>query len=190
VDLVSQLPPCRLMAKRVVSVLLQQPKPALRYRSLQAASGFNKVTLQYSAPRSACAREGTWSRVRRSLSLLMSSTTAPLRLVSGIALLGATLNMVYSVYVLMIALVRGNVAPGWTTLSLQQSGMFFLLSIVVFFLSEYLAHAMSWSLEGPPYYIASEKTSAVITRRQQLNVEVTHARDLPSTARGIREDAA
>jgi hypothetical protein len=197
VDLVSQSPPCRLIAKRVISVLLQQPKPAVRYRSLQGASGFNKATLQYSAPRSGTVNEGLRSRVRRSMSLLMSSTTAPLRLVSGIALLGATLNLVYSVYVLLIALVRGNVAPGWTTLSLQQSGMFFLLSIVVFFLSEYLAHAMSLSLAGPPYYIASERTSAVITRRQKLNVEAaqmsvatTLRRDAAAPVRGVREDVA
>jgi hypothetical protein len=96
---------------------------------------------------------------------------APLRIVSILALTGAVLNLLYSVYVVVIAVASGRVQPGWTTLSLQQSGMFFLLSVVVFVLSEYLAHALRWSLEGPPYFIASELTSAILTRRQKLNVD-------------------
>ena len=36
------------------------------------------------------------------------------------------MNIIYSIYVLIIALVKTNVGEGWITLSLQQSGMFFL----------------------------------------------------------------
>ena len=42
-----------LMSKRVVSYLLQFPRPAIRYRALPAFAGFSKTTLYFSAPRRA-----------------------------------------------------------------------------------------------------------------------------------------
>jgi glycosyltransferase involved in cell wall biosynthesis len=173
------VPRSRLLSKRLIAILLEQPKPALRYRSLHAASGLGKTTLLYSAPRHEAGDERLWSRARRAAGLVLSTTMAPLRIVSIFALMGAVLNLLYSVYVLVIAIASGRVQPGWTTLSLQQSGMFFLLSIVVFVLSEYLAHALRWSLEGPPYFIASELTSTILTRRQKLNVDPKTSLDAP-----------
>ena len=110
----------------------------------------------------------------------MSNSTAPLRIVSAVALTGALLNLFYSVYVVVVAFTKSNVQPGWTTLSLQQSGMFFLISIVMFLLTEYLAYMIRWAQSGA-YFLASEATSAVLTRRQKLNVETAIA-EAPSDA--------
>jgi hypothetical protein len=97
------------------------------------------------------------------------------------ALLGAILNLFYSGYVLVIAFVRGHVEPGWTTLSLQQSGMFFLFSVVLFVLSEYMANTLTATRGGPPYHIVSERTSTMLTRQKKLNVETntTATKTLP-----------
>ena len=89
----------------------------------------------------------------------------------ALAIAGATLNLIYSGYVILIRLFKADVMPGWTTLSLQQSGMFFLLSLVIFILVEYVAQMLVWTLEGPSYYLAGEHTSAVLTRRARLNVQ-------------------
>jgi hypothetical protein len=71
----------------------------------------------------------------------------------------------------VVAFWRADVAPGWVTLSLQQSGMFFLLSLVMWVLGEYILQMARLSNEGPSYHIAHELTSAVMTRKNKLNVD-------------------
>jgi hypothetical protein len=61
--------------------------------------------------------------------------------------------------------------------------MFFLLSLVLLVLGEYILHMASLSNEGQAYHIAQEFTSAVMTRRQKLNVEeIKRAKPLKFTA--------
>ncbi len=178
VDLSAEGANCRLISKRVVSFLLEQPKPALRYRTLPALAGFPKASLDYAGPRAPAAEQGLRSKARRGLNLLFAQTMLPLRIASALALAGATLNVLYSGYVIVIRLIKSDVMPGWTTLSLQQSGMFLLLSLVLFILVEYVAQMLAWTLEGPSYYLAGEHTSAVLTRRARLNVEAGRKRAL------------
>ncbi|MFD1693386.1 hypothetical protein ACFSHR_23830 [Azotobacter chroococcum] len=94
-----------------------------------------------------------------------------MRLVTSLSLFGAIANLVYSVYVLAIGLLKTDIAPGWISLSLQQSGMFFLISLVLLVLGEYILHMASLSNEGPLYHIGQEFTSARMTRHEKLNIE-------------------
>jgi len=84
---------------------------------------------------------------------------------------GSIINLLYSFYVVVILIFKSNVAPGWTTLSLQQSGMFFLISIVLFIICEYLSNLNNLSNEGPLFYIGQEYTSENIQRLKKLNIE-------------------
>ena len=59
-----------------------------------------------------------------------------MRLVTSLSLFGAIANVVYSIYVVSIGFFKTDVAPGWISLSLQQSGMFFLISLVLLVLGE------------------------------------------------------
>jgi len=111
----------------------------------------------------------------RGMRMLVSTTRGPMRLVTTLSLFGAVSNVVYSAYVIAIAFFKADVAPGWVTLSLQQSGMFFLISLVLLVLGEYILHMASLSNEGPAYHVAQEFTSARMTRREKLNVEETAA---------------
>ena len=56
-------------------------------------------------------------------------------------------------------------------MSLQQSGMFFLISLVLLVLGEYLLNMASLQNEGPLYHVGQEFTSARMTRREKLNIE-------------------
>ncbi len=160
---------------------MQQPRPDLRFRALPSLSGFTRRTLTYQLEGAPPANRSFLARARDAITLTVSNSTAPLRIVSAVALTGALLNLFYSVYVVVVAFTKSNVQPGWTTLSLQQSGMFFLISIVMFLLTEYLAYMIRWAQSGPAYFLASEATSAVLTRRQKLNVETAIAK-APSDA--------
>lgn len=103
--------------------------------------------------------------------LLVSTTRVPMRLVTMLSMFGAVANLIYSFYVMAIGLFKTDVAPGWVSLSLQQSGMFFLISLVLLVLGEYIVNMASLSNEGPLYHVGQEFTSARMTRHEKLNVE-------------------
>ena len=165
-------PQYRILRKSVVNFILKHPIPSIGYRHLPATGGFAKVTLHYSMqPKAEHAHKKLVDSIDRGVSLLVSTTRGPMRLVSALSLFGALANLVYSFYVIAIAFFKTNVSPGWVTLSLQQSGMFFLISLVLLVLGEYILHMVNLTNEGPLYHVASEFTSAVMTRREKLNVE-------------------
>ena len=170
IDLRLEATPGRLISKRVVSFLLMQSNPGMVYRIFPARAGFIKKTLTYVGQRPRI-RQGSLERIRSGMRLLISTSMAPLRLVSLATLAGAMLNVLYSIYVLIIALLKPDVAPGWTTLSLQQSGMFFLISMILFVLTEYMIQLVRWQARGPNYLVDSERTSVMLSRRQRLNIE-------------------
>lgn len=161
----------RLISKRVVTYLLQQPRPATRYRALPALTGFAKKIILYQAPRHVEPSGGMMHDVSRGVRMLLSNSIAPLRLASWLGFLGAILNLIYSVYVVAIAFSLSQVAPGWTTLSLQQSGMFFLLSLAATITIEYFINDLVHSRSGTPYFVTEEFTSSILMRRRKLNVE-------------------
>jgi hypothetical protein len=162
----------RLMSKRVVSYLLQQPRPAGRYRALPAQAGFAHAVLTYTSPRRVSPAASFTTDVRRGIRILLGNSTSPARIASGLSLIGAALNICYSLYVVVLAITRSDLEPGWTTLSLQQSGMFFLFSLLAFVLTEYMVDSIRGDRSGTSYFVTEEWSSAMITRRQRLNVDV------------------
>jgi hypothetical protein len=111
----------------------------------------------------------------RGIQLVTSSSESPLRLATTLSAVGAFASLAYSIYVVFIWAIKEDVAPGWASLSLQQSGMFFLISLVLLVLSEYVLEISRKANSGPAYYIADEFTSAKLTRKERLNVEVDGA---------------
>ncbi len=171
VHLAKDAPQYRVLSKRVINFMLQHPMPSLTYRYLPATGGFARVNLTYSTPPKTVHAKRLSHSIDRGIRLLVSTTKAPMRLVTALSLFGAVSNLIYSIYVIAIGLLKSNVAPGWVTLSLQQSGMFFLVSLVLLVLGEYILQMARLSNEGPLYHVAQEFTSSVMTRRQKLNIE-------------------
>ena len=77
-------------------------------------------------------------------------------------MLGAFLNLLYACYVVIIFLLKPTVAAGWTTLSLQLSGMFFLVCLILAVLSEYVGTILGEVRSRPLYFIAQEVNSSVL----------------------------
>jgi glycosyltransferase involved in cell wall biosynthesis len=171
VDLAVEAPRFRVLSRRVVNFVLRHPQPSVTYRHLPATAGFARASLSYSAEPQVATVKRLGESIDRGMRLLVSTTRAPMRLVTTLSLFGALSNLVYALYVVAITLFKEDVAPGWTSLSLQQSGMFFLLSFVLLVLGEYILHMARLSTEGPSYHIAQEFTSAQLARLRRLNVE-------------------
>ncbi|WP_047394383.1 glycosyltransferase [Chitinibacter sp. ZOR0017] len=172
VRLSQDAPPCRILSKSIINFILQHPQPAIAYRHLPATAGFARVNLNYSAVPKASRTKPLGESIDRGIKLLVATTHAPMRLVTSLSLFGAFANVLYSFYVIAIGIFSAHVQPGWISLSLQQSGMFFLISLVLLVLGEYILQMASLSNEGPLYHIGKEFTSARMTRHKKLNLEV------------------
>lgn len=178
IHLAKEAPQYRVLSKRVVNFILQHSQPAITYRHLPATGGFARVNLTYSsAPKISHTKQLSES-IDRGMRLLVSTTRAPMRLVTSLSLFGAVANLLYSIYVVAVGLLKTDVAPGWISLSLQQSGMFFLLSLVLLVLGEYILHMVSLSNEGPLYHVGQEFASARMTRCEKLNIEEVSTRQM------------
>ena len=171
IHLAKEAPHYRLLSRRVVNFIFQHPQPAVTYRHLPATGGFARVNLDYSAVLKVTRPKQLADSIDRGMRLLVSTTRGPMRLVTSLSLFGAVANLIYSFYVVAIGFWKTDVAPGWISLSLQQSGMFFLISLVLLVLGEYILHMASLSNEGPLYHVGQEFTSARMTRREKLNIE-------------------
>lgn len=188
IHLANEAPQYRVLSKRVVNFILQHPQPAMTNRHLPATGGFARANLDYSASPKLVQSKRLSDSIDRGMRMLVSTTRAPMRLVTSLSLFGAVANLIYSLYVLAIGFFKSDVAPGWVSLSLQQSGMFFLISLVLLVLGEYILHMASLSNEGPLYHVGQEFTSARMTRREKLNIEDV-SKPLIKSADAVQERA-
>jgi glycosyltransferase involved in cell wall biosynthesis len=110
--------------------------------------------------------------VRTAASMAVNHSAAPLRLVSLLGLGGSFLSLLYSLYVVVVYLFKQDVMPGWTTLSLQVSGLFFLVFVMLTMIGEHLGRLMDEAVDRPLYHVREEQASAVmladVSRRNVL----------------------
>jgi len=154
----------RVMSRQAVNALLQVREQSRYLRVLTLTLGYQHEFFPYSIQ----AREGgprltTWrAEVATAIDLLAANTRHPLRMVTVAGLLGASLNLLYAGYVVVIFLIKPNVAAGWTTLSLQSSGMFFFVCLILAVLSEYVGIILGEVRSRPLYFVAQESNSSVL----------------------------
>ncbi|HTO84941.1 MAG TPA: glycosyltransferase [Methylomirabilota bacterium] len=162
----------RLMSRRVVNYLLQSEPSHIMLQALPAMSAFRSRSIDYtlSSRGRLQQRRTLGSGLHKALSLVLSTTAFPARMLSVLALTAGLLNLLYAVYVIAIAVFKTGVAEGWTTLSLQISGMFFLVSMILALLSEYIVRIFEGSFRRPLYMVAREMSSATLSRQQRLNI--------------------
>ncbi|MCX7978170.1 MAG: glycosyltransferase [Bdellovibrionaceae bacterium] len=179
VSLSESSPRFRMVSRRFINFILRHHHPVLVYRHVLTTGGFVRSTIEYSYNPFRKTKKSLNDGLSRAFRLLFSTSQAPLRTVAFICLFGAFSNVVYSAYVLGVALFKSDVAPGWVSLSLQQSGMFFLISVVLFVLGEYVVINSRATIGAPLYHVGQEFLSSNISHRKRLNVED----DLPSNSK-------
>ena len=133
-------------------------------RIFGAVVGFPREQIAYAPEprRTPQRRKSVREGLERGVSLIVTNSTRPLRWVALLGLLASVLNVVYLVYVLLIAIFKSHVAEGWITQSLSVSGMFLLLFLILSVLAEYVGRLLEESRDRPSYFIAEERQSAVL----------------------------
>ena len=176
-DPTRELPFYRVLTRNYVNFMLRHRPTNGTYRWLPAQSGYKRTVVHYESNITPPANH-LLDDIDRGLRLLVSSTYGPMRAVTFLTLFGAVANLLYSLYVIVIALLKDDIAPGWVTMSLQNSGMFFLFSLVLLVLGEYVLHMAKLASNAPSYDVLEEYTSTVMTRTEQLNVEHSSPEEL------------
>jgi len=141
-------------------------KDKTRYlRLLGTFVGYDNRTFTYSPiHRSLHQTERTWNdALRLAVGLLTAHSTNPLRFVSLLGLFSSLLILLYIGYVLVIYFFKDHVAEGWTTLSLQTAGLFFLVFMILAVLSEYIGQILAELKDRPLYLTLEEKNSSVLS---------------------------
>lgn len=184
----------RCLSRRAIHALAQLRRSSMRLRVFTTYLGFSPKFIAYeqigateiSRSRSPIEAVGT------ALALVMDNSPHPLRLVAGVGLIAAMLNLGYAIYVIVVYLLRREVAPGWATLSLTSAAQFFALSLMCAVLCEYVGRLATRFQDAPTFYVRSEETSAVMLEQDRRNVvaepdlaiDVIPGRSLPRDARG------
>jgi len=94
--------------------------------------------------------------------MAVNHSVAPLRLVSVLGLTGSFLSLMYSLYVVGVYFSKRDVMPGWTTLSLQLSGLFFLVFVMLTMIGEHLRRLLDEAVDRPLYHVREDQASAVM----------------------------
>jgi len=164
VDIKRGVSDLRVMSRQAVNALLQVREQSRYLRVLTLTLGYHHEFFPYSIQiRVGGARVTTWrAEVATAIDLLAANTRHPLRMVTAAGLFGAFLNLLYAAYVVIIYLLKSDVAAGWTTLSLQLSGMFFFVCLILAVLSEYVGIILGEVRSRPLYFIAQESNSSVL----------------------------
>jgi glycosyltransferase involved in cell wall biosynthesis len=165
----------RCLSRAAVNALTRVRRRRRFFALLASEIGLSTATHEYRF----ISRSGKSPRVnlRRSVrtaaSMAVNHSAAPLRLVSVLGLGGSFLSLVYSLYVVAIYLFKQDVMPGWTTLSLQVSGLFFLVFVMLTLIGEHLGRLLDEVVDRPLYHVREEQASAVmlsdLTRRNVMD---------------------
>lgn len=168
-NLAREAPSARLLSRAVVNSLLCDDSPLIAFEILTAKGGYRRCSVP--GARRKGDSQALGEKVRLRWRTLIGVDAAPLRLANllcGVTAVGA---LSYSVYVVVIYLVKDNVVPGWTTLSLMLSGMFLMLALVLWLLSEYMLMLLDPGARRPRYEIAEEFCGQTRSSGGVLNVE-------------------
>jgi len=167
----------RLYTRRAINSFLDNSDRYSLFPVIGAFSGLRYSTFNYERLNrtNQPVNQSYSAAISRAFRLFFLSSHYPLRLLTFTALAGAFLNVIYSIYVVLVNIFKTRVAEGWTTLSLQNSVMFFILFMILAVLSEYVARLVMNNQNRPFYLVTRESRSLVLLRKQDINV--THSKD-------------
>lgn len=169
----------RLFSRQALNALTRIRQKTVHARLLGCSVGFRAATLPYAPVRRETPRLARpWTEaLGEAVSILVTTSPAPLRLVSCVGVMASALNVLYMVYVAGVHLWKEKVAEGWTTLSLQMSVMFLFLFSTLVVISEYLVHTFEEVKDRPLYHVADERTSSTALADAQKRNVCTASRD-------------
>jgi glycosyltransferase involved in cell wall biosynthesis len=144
----------RLLSRRVVDRLLNMPERDRFLRGMVAWLGGKQIALVYDRdPRAAGETKYTLRKMLRlATDGLVGFSTAPLRLATFMALLGAGISLVILAYILL-SFGTGNTVPGWASLALIVTFFSSAQLLCIGIIGEYVGRTYTQVKQRPLYLI-------------------------------------
>lgn len=161
-----------IISRRILNYLLKFQNPEVYFRDISSLKGIKKAVIIYK--KNLKNKSNLRESIARGLRVITSNSSLPLRFATLISSVGAIFSFLYSIYVIIILIIKDNIAPGWASISLQLSIMFFFLSFVLLIMSEYILESFNKINNKPKYFISEEFTSSKMTFKEKLNVNEFH----------------
>ncbi len=164
----------RLFSRQAVNALISNRQRRRYFATLAIDIGY--ATGEFRYQQAAVDGKGFDKQVLpalgRATSLVVTNSTAPLRLASALGLVGSLLSFVYAVYAVAVWVLReGRTAEGWMTTALTTSVLFGLLFVVLALLGEYMGRLIDETTNRPIYHVGDEsKSSVMLSDLQRRNV--------------------
>jgi glycosyltransferase involved in cell wall biosynthesis len=177
----------RLYSRKVVSYITQNNDRNSMVKVLPFFSSYHIGTVDYTSlgKRNAFAEQSTMSAVLAGITILLGSSSRPLRLFTAMSLCSSLISLLYCLYVIVVTLFNRHVVQGWISLAFPLALMSFFLSTLLGIVAEYVFMLVQQSGNRPAYTIVAESTSSVLEIRRKLNVVggsgdfADHAEELP-----------
>ena len=172
-DLAENATQFRCMSRQAVNAIIQIRDTYRYLRLFSTYVGFKREELLYSplAKGSRTRRRSFSQSLSMAMGIIMENSAHPLRFISWIGLLAALGNVIYVVYIVAVYFLKEDIMQGWTTLSLQNAGQFFFVSIILTALCEYMGRVLNRLQNRPLYYLMGELNSNVLLiDRERRNV--------------------
>lgn len=159
-------------SRAAVNALMASKRSHRHIRHLVRLVGYRPVNLNYVPLRNPIHQRTMRTGIIEALEIAANYSTHPLRFVTWLGFLAGIVNIVYALYVVVVNVTSDNIVAGWTTMSLQLSGMFFILFAIMVILAEYIGRILAESQHEPQYYIVDEQSSTVgIADKTRRNIE-------------------
>jgi hypothetical protein len=160
----------RLYSREAARYLLTRREAEMLLNTVYLADAFPGLVVRRDAPVNGAGTRPGSRAMKRAYRALNFARSVPLRFVIFICLLSAILNVAYMSYALLSKLMESNVEPGWSSLSLQISGIFLLLSIVLGIIAEHLIEVDRAVNRRPNYHVLREVRSPLSNARRIRNI--------------------
>lgn len=171
IDVPVQSTYCMALSRRAINAITVATRNQIFVRHTIKTIGYSYKTFRYKTKEDPVRSTRLKTGVTEALDIISSHSTHPLRVMSWVGFMASIINLLYAGYVIAIALFKGNVAEGWTTMSLQLSAMFFILFIFMLILSEYIGKILAETRHDSRFLIMDELTSTVsISTSNKANI--------------------
>ncbi len=172
----------RCMSRQVVNAIIQIKDSYRHLRLFSSYVGYASKPIVYDPIKpTKNARKRSFSEsVNQALTIIMENSVHPLRFVSWLGVFAATSNLIYAGYIVAVYLLKEDIMQGWTTLSLQNAGQFFFITVILTALCEYMGRMLNRLQNRPLYYLMNEQNSSIllIDRERHNIVEESESIDL------------
>ena len=159
----------RCLSRRAVNSVTEGRGARHRFPLRIARTGYPSSPITYERLGGKGPRRRAYRGFRDATRLLVFNSTAPLRCMSGVGILGSMFAFAGALYSLVIRFFKHNVVEGWTTIVLLFSGMFCLMFMILALFGEYLGRMLDETVDRE-YHVVFERNSSVMVREDRSNV--------------------